>query len=70
MIQLDLIGSLALTGIWLVAKTLEFPLEAACLWVLVSAVAWVHLKARVQQELRLQDLQERINACHTKEKTP
>jgi len=59
--QLDLIGTLALSGLFLIAQTLKFPVEAAVLWIVLASVIYVRTRERLATMWRLDQLQRRIN---------
>jgi len=61
MMQLDLIGTLALSGLFLIAQTLKFPVEAAVLWVTLASIIYVRIRERLTTMWRLDQLQRRIN---------
>jgi len=61
MMQLDLIGTLALSGLFLIAQTLKFPVEAAVLWIVLASVIYVRTRERLATMWRLDQLQRRIN---------
>ena len=61
MMQLDLIGTLALSGLFLISQTLKFPVEAAVLWIVFASVIYVRTRERLATMWRLDQLQRRIN---------
>jgi len=60
--QLDIIGTLAASALFVIGHTLKFPVEASILWVLVASFAWVRVRERWQRDVALNKLQERIDA--------
>ncbi len=66
MIQLDLIGTLIMSGLWLASQAVGVEIELAVIVVVAASFAWVHIRDWMAHQQRLEELQERIDQLWTK----